>query len=161
MERKKLYQDRDWLYQKYINEKLSMTQIASLYGIKHTTINHWMKRHRIKARTISEAQNIKDKPYNHKSWLRQKYWEEKLSISEIGKICGVGSSNIFFALKRHGIKTRSISESKKGKKRPPFSEEWKRNTRNFGEKNGRWMGGTSFEPYGVEFNNKVTPCRRK
>ena len=45
----------------------------------------------------------------------------------------------------------------KGKKRPPFTDEWKRKIReaNLGEKNGMWKGGMSFEPYSLEWTNAL------
>ena len=54
----KLYQNKDWLYQKYWVEKLSLSGTASLCGISNVTIRNWMKKHRIKTRTFSEAGKI-------------------------------------------------------------------------------------------------------
>lgn len=135
--------NKKWLYQKYWGEKLSLTQIANLCRADSSIIHYWMKKHRIKARTLSEAQNIIDKPYNHRSWLRKKYCKDKLTASEIAKICAVKTFNIFHALKKYGIKTRSKSEVQKG------------------EKNSRWLGGISFEPYGIEFNKDLREKIRK
>jgi hypothetical protein len=51
----KPYRDRDWLYQKYINEKLSCSQIATLCSTWHQTISYWLKRHNIKTRGYGES----------------------------------------------------------------------------------------------------------
>lgn len=59
---KMLYQDRDWLYQKYVREKLSTVEIARLYREEENkwcdpnTISRWLKKHNIPMRTLAEAQ---------------------------------------------------------------------------------------------------------
>lgn len=50
--------DRDWLYQKYINEKLSRNQIAKLVGCGGTTVLRYMKKFNIKRRSQKEALKI-------------------------------------------------------------------------------------------------------
>ena len=67
----KLHQDKLWLQQKYLIDKLSTIKIARLCKVSSTTIFRWMKKHGIKVRTMSEAKNIEDRPYKHKSWLYQ------------------------------------------------------------------------------------------
>jgi hypothetical protein len=59
---KTLYQDRDWLIQKYVKEKLSTVQIAKAYRDEENkwcdpnTISRWLKKHNIGMRTLAEAQ---------------------------------------------------------------------------------------------------------
>lgn len=59
---KTLYQDYDWLYQKYVKEKLSTVQIARDYREQcnrwcdPNTISRWLKKHDIPMRTLAEAQ---------------------------------------------------------------------------------------------------------
>lgn len=59
---KQLYQDRDWLYQKYVKEKLSTVEIARIYRDQENkwcdpnTISRWLKKHDIPMRTLAEAQ---------------------------------------------------------------------------------------------------------
>jgi len=59
---KTLYQDRDWLIQKYVREKLSTVQIARLYREEKNkwcdpnTISRWLKKHKIPMRSLAEAQ---------------------------------------------------------------------------------------------------------
>ena len=56
------YQDRDWLYQKYIKEKLSTVEIARIYREEENkwcdpnTISRWLKKHNIQMRSLAEAQ---------------------------------------------------------------------------------------------------------
>jgi hypothetical protein len=44
------YRDRDWLYQKYVQEQLSQGDIGKLCGVDHMTIMGWMKKYHIPAR---------------------------------------------------------------------------------------------------------------
>jgi hypothetical protein len=59
---KTLYQDRDWLYQKYVKEKLSTVEIAREYRDQcnrwcdPNTISRWLKKHDISMRSLAEAQ---------------------------------------------------------------------------------------------------------
>ena len=54
----KLYKNKDWLYQKYIVEKLNPYQIAKLCKSNHKTIRIWLKKFNILIRSISEATKI-------------------------------------------------------------------------------------------------------
>lgn len=62
LRRKMLYQDKDWLYQKYIREKLSTVEIARLFRQEEgkwcdpNTISRWLKKHAINLRNLIEAQ---------------------------------------------------------------------------------------------------------
>ena len=51
----KLYQDPEWLHQKYIGEGLSTYQMGCLAECDRNTISRWLRRHGIPIRTISEA----------------------------------------------------------------------------------------------------------
>lgn len=59
---KTLYQNRDWLIEKYVKEKLSTVEIARIYREKENrwcdpnTISRWLKKHEIPMRTLAEAQ---------------------------------------------------------------------------------------------------------
>ena len=59
---KTLYQDKDWLHQKYVKEKLSTVEIARLYREEENkwcdpnTISRWLKKHNIGMRSLAEAQ---------------------------------------------------------------------------------------------------------
>lgn len=58
----KTYKDRDWLYQKYWGEELSLTEIAKLCDINGQTILDWMKKFKIKRRNRSECKLGKKNP---------------------------------------------------------------------------------------------------
>ena len=40
---KKIYQNKEWLQKKYIEEQLSTYKIADLVGVCHTTIREWLR----------------------------------------------------------------------------------------------------------------------
>jgi hypothetical protein len=59
---KTLYQDKEWLVQKYVKEKLSTVEIAKEYREQcnrwcdPNTISRWLKKHGIQMRSLAEAQ---------------------------------------------------------------------------------------------------------
>ena len=80
----KLYEDKKWLYQKYVVERLSMEKVARLCNPQTTaaTILRWLGRHGIETRSLSEAglgsehQAKRHKGlFRNKEWMIQKYWE--------------------------------------------------------------------------------------
>jgi len=46
---------RDELYRMYVEEKLSTSVIAKLYGVSSETIRYWMKKYNIPRRTLAES----------------------------------------------------------------------------------------------------------
>lgn len=79
MRKMKLYQDRDWLYQKYIIEKLSGIEIAEICKISSSIIYKNLKKCGIKIRSYSEATKGKKK-----SPLTEEH-KTKLRIAKLGK----------------------------------------------------------------------------
>ena len=88
----KLYQDRDWLYQKYIVERLNCPQIAELCKVGKSTIFRQLIRFDIKRRTSSEAHKgqiawNKDKKFPELSGENSPHWKGG-KIKRICKQCG-------------------------------------------------------------------------
>lgn len=50
MKSEKRYQQRDWLYQKYVVEGLTTYEIGEIKGVHQQTISNWLKRLDIEAR---------------------------------------------------------------------------------------------------------------
>ena len=79
----KLYKHREWLYQKYVTEKLSSCKIAKICECSQSTIWNWLTRHNIKIRTHSEAQagelNPAYRPLEKRLWAKV---DKKDNISE-------------------------------------------------------------------------------
>lgn len=91
------------------------------------------------------------KPYRNETWLRAKYWEEELSLSQIATPAGVSGATILNWMKRFDIPRRTLSESKGGEKSPnwgkKFSPEYcqKISESKKGEKNPNWGKRLSLE----------------
>ncbi|MBI1271577.1 hypothetical protein GC174_14215 [bacterium] len=62
MRKETLYQDKEWLTDKYVKQKLSTVEIARLYREEEgqwcdpNTISRWLKKHGINMRSLAEAQ---------------------------------------------------------------------------------------------------------
>ena len=52
------HQNREWLVDRYLNEKMGAYEIAKLAGCSHTTIYKWLRRHGIERRSNSEASKL-------------------------------------------------------------------------------------------------------
>jgi len=68
----KIYKDKDWLYQKYIDEKKSTCEIAKILGCSNVTIFNWLKRYNIKIRTKSKAKIGNKCAFRP---LEERFWE--------------------------------------------------------------------------------------
>lgn len=114
----KIYINKEWLQQKYINEKLSITKIADYCDVFPSTIDRRLKKYNIPIRSQKEAieayhiLNIDNHKYKDKEWLRKKYIEEKLNAHKIMKLCNItGNSTIYNWLRRFDIPIRSYSKA--------------------------------------------------
>ena len=68
-----LYRNKEWLHQKYINEKLSTREIGKICECSNVTIRYWLNTHKIAMRTIAEARTgLKQK----KVPLDIRFWEK-------------------------------------------------------------------------------------
>lgn len=182
----KQYQNKEWLYQKYWGEGLSSVKMAEICGVCAQTIIGWMKKYKIKRRSMSDALIGKipwnkklPKIYNYNCplYLFVKVWVDDYSITEIADINRTTRKVIHSRLKRFKIKPRSLSNAQRSVwDRPGYKEmhrksmiialntpEAKKNRSkaSSGANNGRWRGGASFEPYGLEFNGKLKAFIRK
>ncbi len=111
-----LYQNKDWLEDKYLGKQLSTIQIAKLCECSKTTIMNQIKNFNISIRSHSEANHlrykreIKNDKYCDKKWLKNKYLREKLSTTQISKLCGVSNRTILDWLYKSDIPIRNIGE---------------------------------------------------
>ena len=51
--------DKQWLEEQYLSKQRSMQDIASEMGVSEPAVRHWIKKHQIPSRNISEARAIK------------------------------------------------------------------------------------------------------
>ena len=54
----RIYRDKDWLYQQYVEEKLSSKDIGEFCGVGHRLILNWLYRFEISVRDIGEATSL-------------------------------------------------------------------------------------------------------
>lgn len=93
----KLYQDREWLYQKYIVEKLTVRKIGELCKVCHVTILYWLHKFNI--------------PIKKEEVL------EKIRLSRLGKPTWNKGLT-----KATSEAVRRISEAKKGESNPMYGK---------------------------------------
>lgn len=130
-----MYKDKDWLRDKYHKEKLSVHEIAKVCGCSRGSISHWLKKLNIARRSSIEGETLffkkqeKIKKGCNKSWLEEKYINERLCMEEIANICEVSRGTIGNWLKKFRIPIISGSERFKGKDNPNFGNHWSEEAR--------------------------------
>lgn len=137
------YRDKDWLYDNYINKKLTSVEIAEKCSCDISTVCNWLRRYNISTRPSYMAGNSCNsyRAYVDRDWLEWAYSNQKLSMAEIGKICGAGTTTIMEWLRKHNIVIRNHTEATLiafGKYEHP-----------------RWQNGKSFEPYCPLFDDEI------
>ncbi len=112
----KQHKNRDWLYQKYVNEKLHMWEIAKLINVSRTAIWVWIDKFKIE----------RPKPlHENKEWLYLKYIKEKLSSIEIGNLSNACGETILKWMEFYDIPRRSFKEINSGKNAPNWGKKGK------------------------------------
>lgn len=120
--------------------------------------------------TMSKSQKGKDNPMYGRKHTRESIGQ----MSEMKK----GKNNPMYG-KHHTEKSKTkmrvprseetkekLRQTKLGEKNPNFGKHLSKETRQkmsdgrSGEKKGRWLDGISFEPYGLDFNNKFKEAIR-
>jgi hypothetical protein len=112
--------DRDWLQQKYEEERLSAKEIAELIGCSRDGVRIALLRHGFVLRTSKESNRhlykrrgfrSKYKLLQDKDWLKEQYVEGKLGLAAIADLVGATNNNsVRQALKYFGIPIRGISD---------------------------------------------------
>ena len=131
----KYHLDAEWLRQKYWVERLNAHNIALLSGASKSTVLYRMQQYNIPRRSSNKVHFI-----INAEWLRQKYWDEGLSMDKIARLAGVCQGTIWNRMKKYGIPRRSISESERGEKHPNWGKR--------GKDVPGWKGGRRKRPDG-------------
>ena len=141
----KLYQDRDWLNQKYITERLSSLKIAKICNVSKKTILNWLKKFNIKSRSTSEAcTGLKKGP-------RPQKVKEKISKSSMGHSVSQATrkklSKFFKGRKRYEGFSQKHSERMKNFYKTPagYLHRIKMSEINKGANSATWKGGRVIE----------------
>lgn len=110
------WREKETLYELYIEQEMSMADVAEELGCGVKAIHKWLHRHDIKTRSRREAANVSDtygvshtEEYgeyrDNEEWLREKYWGEGLSQEEIADIVGCSRSAVGGWMKENGVMT--------------------------------------------------------
>ncbi|QGT54372.1 hypothetical protein b3_0128 [Synechococcus phage B3] len=65
--RRKELRSKDWLYQKYIIEKLSMNELSKILNVSYQSISYYLNKHNIQKRSIQEIQKLASVRYRSNS----------------------------------------------------------------------------------------------
>lgn len=140
---KKLHQNKEWLYQKYWIEGLSLRKIAKLYEVNAEAVRYYMEKFKIKRRSKSEA-----------------------SLGERNPMWGTSKKGYWLGKKMSEKAKRKMSESMSGEKHPMWGKHHSKEARKkmskshmglqVGENHPNWKGGRykSSDGYILIYNPK-------
>jgi len=100
--------DRDWLYDQYIIQCRSLSDIARELGYaNYTSITLWIKYHKIPLRAPGRCATVESKLFRDKNWLEEVYIKKNLTIKHISEMTNSYSAHIFYWIKKHGLRKRN------------------------------------------------------
>ena len=104
IEHKKIYQTKEYLYQKHIIEHITISQIAKENNVDFDTIKYFCKKYNIKT--------WRSYIPNNPDWNLIIYlYQSGLSAYKLEQIYGINHKTIIRNLKRFGVQTRTRSEA--------------------------------------------------
>ena len=107
VQRNNLYQNFDYLFDRYVRKNMSISDIAKEVHVHPSTIEYNMKRCGIPTRKITYKKFSK---YQEDD-ICELYSIVKLSAFNIGKMYNTDHNTIIRVLQRNGVQTRGLSES--------------------------------------------------
>lgn len=111
----KLYQNREWLYQKYVVEKMSSVEIGELCGVSAATICNWLRKYNF-TRTIGQSIKIRGSVKGIKNPNYGNNWtnEQRKIVSKKNTIYHINEQDEQLILKKyieeHKTKTKIARE---------------------------------------------------
>ena len=153
-----IFRNKEWLYTEYITNKKSAADIAKNFGITACAITFWLKKYNIPRRDTSQTRKIKywgitgekNPMFGKKSRSGSHHSEEtkiKMRKSWEGRVVSDATK-----LK---LKGRKCSQETRQKMSNTAIKNGRVPPRMKGEKNPRWLGGKSFEPYTVDWTQTL------
>ena len=151
--------DKDWLYSRYIIDGLTAREIEADYGIHHSSVERAIKRFGLKRKSKHLAKCLRH--FSDATWegIGKRYTDGESGHS-IAKSIGCSEVTILSHLRARGVPIRTqrevASEHCRAKNKLPVSEERRKklSIAFSKEKNPQWMGGLSYQPYGVDFDER-------
>jgi hypothetical protein len=151
--------DVDWLYSRYILDGMTASEIEEEYGFHHSSVERAIKRFGLKRKHSSVVKCLRH--ISEKVWdgIKKRYIDGESGRS-IAKSIGCTESTMLRHLKNRGVEIRNQREvasahCKAINKLPVSDERKKKLSVAFSkEKNPQWMGGLSYQPYGVGFDEQ-------
>lgn len=113
------YHDRDTLKQLYCDEELTTMEIAERFDVSQSVITRWLDKNDINTRTSAESRDLngtnhsptKDGPHTDPEWLREKYFDEGLTLEEMAEEAGLESGvTILINMDKHGMERRTVGD---------------------------------------------------
>ncbi len=132
-ENRLIYQNKDWLYEEYVVKEKTANAIGGMAGVLGGAISYWLRKHEISIRG-NYSEERKRKILNSRKRTNNPGWKGGLK-ELVCKNCVTVFTAPKCRLTRKYCSPKCIDRS--------------------GEKNSRWNGGRSFEPYPIAFNNKL------
>lgn len=111
MPQKRIEIPQEGLEELYWNEGMSLYEIGKMFGCSWATIRNRMTEYGISCRTHSQSVPTSLGLDVSKDELYDLYWNQKLSLSQIGGMWHCDTVNVLWWMKKHGIPRRTASES--------------------------------------------------
>lgn len=106
----KPYQNEAWLQEEYCEKWRTAADIADEFDVSESAIQRWLAEFDIETRTHSDYKLHGD-TYQNEDWLREQYWENGRSATDIADECGVTAGAVFHWMDRHDIERRDGGET--------------------------------------------------
>lgn len=138
---------KEEVYEDYVVKRKSTSVIGKEKGVSTATVNLWLRRYEIPARTYVECGKVAG-PHLDRDWLYDQYVTQKKSTVTLAQELNVHKKTINRALRNFGIGRRSISEANR------------KNPKRSGENNPAWQGGLSSQVHLIRTSAEyLAACR--
>lgn len=106
--------DEQKLRELYCNQELSIRDVAKRLRCSPDVVRDRLDEFDIETRSRSESAKLRygEGNYRDPNWLRDRYWSDMMSTTEIANMCDVSQSTICEYMDMFDIKMRDRSESK-------------------------------------------------